>query len=101
MHPRHLESAVAWELRTAWATQREVVVLVDADLTRVRGYVEHVAASDAFTVVWDGRELVHVPIALVSAVRRPHFTMEDAPVQPRKREPAIVLDGQLEFEISV
>lgn len=70
--PERPESAIAWELRTEWALGREVAL----SLTRrppVRGYVEHVAPSGAFILLWDGLGQLHVPVGLVAAIYRPHF----------------------------
>lgn len=94
---------MAWELRTAWASQREVIVVCAADRQRVRGYVQHVAPTDAFALVWDGRGDAHVPLALVLAVRRPHFSAPEdgGRVEPPERPPPIVvLAGQLQFEMA-
>lgn len=114
LHPERLEAAVAWELRGAWATQREVVVVMQgsagrtadtrdapADRARVRGYVEHVAPTDAFAKMWDGSGDVHVPIVRVATVRKPSFSepLDGNPVAPRVREPIYVDYGdQLTFE---
>lgn len=100
--PVRLESRVAWELRGAWATLREVVVVLDRG-GRVRGYVEHVSPTDAFALVWDGHGPAHVPLALVVAVRRPHLhedAMSDAvpPPPPRARVP-LPMPGQLAFAL--
>jgi hypothetical protein len=72
-----------------------------ADRARVRGYVEHVAASSAFAKLWDGSGDVHVPLVRVASVRRPHFNepLDGSPVTPRVREPIYVDYGdQLTFE---
>ncbi len=66
------ERAAAWELRAAWARHREVVVVLDRQAGRVRGFVEHVSATNAYALVWDGHGTVHLPCALVRAVRVPH-----------------------------
>lgn len=93
------ESAVAWELRTAMALVREVVVVVDGDRRHVRGYVVGVAASDAFAVVWDGAGDAHFPMERILAVRRPHFSepLDGRRVSPPSRRGVLVLDGQLAF----
>lgn len=101
MRPARREAAVAWELRGAWAARREVVLVCDGDVSRVRGYVEHVAPTDAFALMWEGAGLAHVPLARVSAVRRPHFDepLDGCPVTPppfRVRVPE-QLPGQLEM----
>lgn len=71
------ESAAAWDLRGAWASRRVVVLALDPDravLPRIEGYVEHVAASNAFAEILelDGGE-ISVPCAVILSVRRPHF----------------------------
>lgn len=79
------EQAHAWDLRSAWATQREVVVVLDEGclIPRVRGTVEHVAPTGAFVRIHDGAATPwHVPCALILAVRKPHFHEPlDEPVQ--------------------
>lgn len=101
MHPRRIERAIAWELRGAWASRREVVVVLmpAADRPRrLRGYVQRVAATDAYALVWDGVAEAHVPLALVLAVRSPHFSApEDGdPVGPPPvRVVRALLEGQL------
>lgn len=68
---------------------------------RVRGYVEHVAPTDSFVLVWDGAGVMHVPLALGLSVRRPHFSVPEdgARVAPRCRSGVPVqLVGQLEFD---
>jgi hypothetical protein len=72
-----------------------------ADRARVRGYVEHVAPTDAFALMWDGSGVAHIPLAVVAAVRKPHHTMSDLPVVPRVQRRAIVLPGQLEMDFPV
>lgn len=98
--PAAREAAAAWELRGAWAAQREVVVT--AGRWRVRGFVAHVAPTGAFAMVWDGRDEVHVPLAQVGAVRRPHFTepMDGAAVpRPAPRRALPMLPGQLALDL--
>lgn len=89
--------ATVWELRTAWASRREVSLALDrrASLPRVRGTVDHVAASGVFVLVSDGgAEPVHVPVALILSVRLPHFT-EPADARPARRRGApLELPGQ-------
>jgi hypothetical protein len=82
------EAAVAWELRGSWASQRQVALVLKAG--RVRGYVEHVAATGAYALVWDGRDVVHVPLALVLAVARPHFHEDAGTLLPRGRDPVLL-----------
>lgn len=70
-----LEAAHAWELRGAWAGRWDVALSVDADVTHVRGKVEHVAATDAFVIIadrWSGGSML-VPCVRILAIRRPHF----------------------------
>jgi hypothetical protein len=106
MRPALPEAAVAWELRGAWAAAREVVLVLGRAAgrpPRVRGYVQHVAATGAFALVWDGGGESHVPLALVRAVRRPHFheARDGGAVAPpplRPRAPA-QLPGQLTMEL--
>lgn len=88
------EQDAAWELRTAWALGREVVLRLDAErctVPRVRGTVSHVAPTGAFVLMRDEREGdLHVPCSLILAIRRPHFTEPlDAP------EPSPEEEGQL------
>lgn len=92
------EQAWAWELRTAWALGREVIIVLEDDgqplpKEHVRGYVTHVAPTDAFAVLdvvaQEENELggkLHVPCALVLTVRRPHFH-EDGPARPDRPAP--------------
>lgn len=71
-------SAIAWELRAAWArTPRPIVVLSLSEHCtprRLTGRIDRVAATDAFIVI-DGW---HVPLDEVLAVHRPHHTQEAA-----------------------
>lgn len=98
----YTERAAAWELRGAWATQVEVVVVLEADRGRVRGYVEHVAASNAYALIWDGIGNAHVPLSMVATVRYPHFhePLDGERVARPEREPRIPaqIPGQLAFE---
>lgn len=98
MRPALPEAAVAWELRTAWAKQRDVGLSLRGG-RRVRGYVVHVAPSGAFALVWDGTGDLHVPTGVVLAVHRPHYHEPEwgAPVAPPMRGPAIPVPmaGQL------
>lgn len=65
------ESSAAWALRAAWAGRWEVA-LSTRHGRRHRGYVEHVSPTSAYALLWDVSGLLHVPCALVRAVRRPH-----------------------------
>src|SRR5258708_2874420 len=91
------EQAHAWELRTAWALGREIVLVLDPEFTelpRVRGTVAGVAVTGAFVLVNDGLSggPIHVPCLAILAIRRPHFT-EDPPIEcPAADAPD---DGQL------
>jgi hypothetical protein len=64
-------SALAWELRGAWATGRRVALRLERErdpvVTRVEGHVRHVSPTDAFAVVADW----HVPLDLVLALAFP------------------------------
>lgn len=111
MHPHRVERNVALELMAAWAKQQEVIVVLTAprgapregaldapaDRSRVRGYVLSVAATCAFALMWDGADDAHIPLALVRAVRRPHFNApEDGdPVSPPPPREVLVLEHQL------
>jgi hypothetical protein len=90
------EQAHAWELRTFWATGREVVVVLDPDVAafpRVRGIVHWVAPTGAAVRIDDGlggglaeRDVgVLVPCVAILALRSPHF-QEDG-VAPRRVAP--------------
>lgn len=90
-------AATVWELRTAWATRKPVSLALDrrARYARVRGRIDHVAASGFYVLVADegmrkaGGPL-HVPVALVLSVRSPHFSEPlDADRPPETRA-----DGQ-------
>lgn len=103
MKPDLPESSAAWELRGAWAAQREVALSLRGE-ARLRGYVTHVAPTDAFALLWDGALEVHVPCALVRAVRSPHFHEEGwgPPVAPPGARPVLeALPGQLAFDLAV
>jgi hypothetical protein len=111
--PQPRESDVAWELRGAWASQREVVVTLDEarpgpkhddappGRKSVRGYVEHVAPTDAFALMWDGRSVAHIPLARVMGVLRTHMDSRGRKVKPREREPIVLLSGQMSFDFTV
>lgn len=62
-------SAVAWELRTAWATGRRVALSLSERCTprRVEGHVQVVAATSAFVTVAGWR----IPLDEVLAVHLP------------------------------
>jgi hypothetical protein len=62
-------SAVAWELRTAWASGRRVALSLDeqANERRLEGHVKTVAATDAFVVLGSR----HIPLSAVLAVHLP------------------------------
>lgn len=95
----YTERAAAWELRGAWATQREVVIVLEGDRGRVRGYVEHVAASNAYALIHDGAGTAHVPLVFAAAVRSPHFHEPlDGPevsLPRRRRSLPLPMPGQL------
>ena len=93
-------SSTVWELRRCWATRREVSLALDrrASLPRVRGRVEHVAASGVYVLVADYEAKakggpMNVPTALILSVRSPHFH-EPADAEPA-REPIILGGVQL------
>lgn len=96
--PAVRESAVAWDLRGALAGGWEVVLALPRR-RRVRGYVTHVAPTDAFALVWDGAGELHVPLGLVRSVRRPHFHEDaGAPVaRPDAPELPAAMAGQVGF----
>lgn len=84
--PERPTSAVAWELRAVWATRREVVLVLDeeyADLPRVQGPVVRVAVTPVAATILDRVGEILVPLGVVLAVRRPHFT---EPNDERKEE---------------
>lgn len=102
LSPDQSERALAWDLRAAWAGGWDVGLTLRGG-RRVRCRVERVAATGAFAVVWDGRGELHVPVARLLAVARPHFH-EPAwgSAVPRRSDPApIVLasPGQLAFDV--
>jgi hypothetical protein len=99
------ESAAAWELRAAWAAQREVVLALDhpAAFPRIQGYVENVSASGAYAVIRDAAGACHVPLTLVLSVRTPHFTeATDLPAGAIPPPPVQqwVPDGQLSLDLT-
>lgn len=92
-------SAVAWELRGAWATGRRVSLTLDerCEIPRLEGCVLHVSGTGATCNVagW------HVPIDAVLAVHRPtrlgDSTWEDGePWHGRARAPQ-QMAGQMEL----
>jgi hypothetical protein len=66
------ETAKAWELRGAWASQRRVVVMLTPRcvIDRVEGLVERVAVTGAFVVI-DGW---HIPTEDILTVLKPHHS---------------------------
>jgi hypothetical protein len=101
------ESAAAWDLRSAWAARRPVVLTLDAAVAvvaRVAGYVERVSATGATCDVDDlaGGRIV-VPLRVVLAVRRPHFhepadrVAAAAPARPQRDDGP--LSGQLAWDL--
>lgn len=101
--PARPESAVGWELRGAWASRREIVATLRADRPRIRGYVEHVAATDAFALIWDGAGMAHAPIERVLSIRSPHFSepADGEPVAPPARRRAIVTQPPEQLELDL
>jgi hypothetical protein len=94
---------LSWDLRAAWAGGWDVGLTLRGG-RRLRCRVERVAASGAFAIVWDGRGELHVPVARVLAVARPHFHEPGwAGAVPRRESRArpIVLapPGQLAFDV--
>lgn len=93
--------AVAWELRTAWATGRRVSVTLDScDHDRMEGHVSRVAATDAYVVI----SALHVPLDRVLAVHLPSRLGDstiaaDKPWFGRKRAPEQI-DGQIGWEMA-
>ncbi len=61
-------AAIAWELRSAWATGRRVSLSLEQRAgDRLEGHVQRVAATGAFVVLAG----VHVPLEAVLAVHHP------------------------------
>lgn len=93
---RKRESAAAFELRGAWASRKVVSLLLDrdlADIPRIRGTVERVAATDAFCVVLEPDGFpTHVPLCAVLAVRSPHF--HEPADEPARTDADAPLPGQ-------
>lgn len=106
MHPHLIERNVALELMDAWRTRREVIVVLTApragkredaphapaDRSRVRGYVQSVAATCAFALLWDGVADAHIPLALVRAVRVPHFAAPEDGAPVSAPPPRVVIE---------
>lgn len=71
-------SSVAWELRTAWATRRVVVLALSERCwpMRLEGRVDAVAATDTYCVVAG----YHVPLDDVLGVFRPHYSQREEEV---------------------
>jgi hypothetical protein len=97
--PARLENVVAGRLRVHMVLLDEVV-LVWPD-GRVRGYVDYVAMSDAFCLVWNGEDFIHVPLGLLPTVRKPHFHEDGqepkVALPPRRVRVPVQLEGQLEL----
>lgn len=88
------EQSSAWELRAAWATGREVIVVFE--LTRVRGIVTRVAPTGAAAWIDDGLgEPMHVPCAAILSIRRPHFHEDGSTPRVAPRPQRVELPGQL------
>jgi hypothetical protein len=70
------EQATAWELRTAWATRRRVVLTLSERciVRRIEGTVERVAVTGAFVEIngW------HVPTVEIFGVSSPHHSQRKA-----------------------
>lgn len=70
------ERATAWELRTAWASGRRVVLTLSERciVRRVEGRVERVAVTGAFVLIngW------HVPTVEILGVAQPHHSQRAA-----------------------
>jgi hypothetical protein len=99
--PAPREDSTAWDLRRYWATQTEVVLVIDADIARVRGYIEHVAPTNSICVVYDGHGDgdLSVEIARITTVRRPHFHEPQdgsrVPPPPNRMRIPVQIRGQL------
>ena len=91
------EAAVAWDLRAAWAAGWEVSLGVARRRRPVRCRVLTVASSGAFAIVWTADGELHVPLARVRSVRRPHFHEGGEPVAAPAHRQALPLPpaGQL------
>lgn len=93
-------SAIAWDLRAAWATGRRVSVSLErADMERVEGHVFAVSPTDATVTIagW------LVPLDRVLAVHRPSRLGDSTvaagePWRGRARR-AVVADGQDELPL--
>jgi hypothetical protein len=81
---------VAWELRGAWATGRRVSVSLErADVDRLEGTVQRVAATDAYATI-AGRRVpldrvlaVHLPSRLGDSTARVAFHGDGRAVEQR------------------
>lgn len=66
------EQATVWDLRTAWAKNRRVVLTLSdrCMIRRIEGTVEQVAVTGAFVLIsgW------HVPCADILGISFPHHT---------------------------
>lgn len=99
------EEAAAWDLRTAWALRRAVVLLLDPDLAqdvRLAGWVAHVQATNgAATLETIEGETVLIPCSVILSVRVPHFhepgdaALAGAPRRPRRETVADRFPDQL------
>lgn len=71
------EQAIIFELRTVWAKQLPVVLILTkrCQIRRIEGKVERVAATGAYVIVagW------HVPREDILNVLRPHYTQKGKP----------------------
>jgi hypothetical protein len=70
------EQATVWELRTAWAKGRRVVLTLSdrCMIQRIEGTVERVAVTGAFVLI----EGWHVPVAEILGVASPHHSQRSA-----------------------
>lgn len=95
----HQEDRLAWELRGYMVTLREIVVAWPGG--RIRGYVQYVAPTDAFTLIWDGLRETHIPVLIISSIRRPHYhePLDGKPVERPQRHVIFVYPGQLQFDL--
>jgi hypothetical protein len=92
------ESAVAWELRMAWGSGRRVALSLErADMRRLEGHVQAVAATGAFVRV-TGRV---VPMDRVLAVHWPSLLGDSTARGVLRGPPRVptVAEGQMEFPL--
>jgi hypothetical protein len=92
------ESAVAWELRTAWGSGRRVALSLErADMRRLEGHVQAVAATGVFVRV-AGRV---VPMDRVLAVHWPSLLGDSTARSVLRGPPRVptVAEGQMEFPL--